>query len=99
MWQLAISYVPSHTSPRTLDLWQVAMIIFFVLGMSLGVLGGCAVCIRYIRQEMAANVGPQLHQIQVRLETLDAEINLALATRLTELTRPTMRPRLPREND
>jgi hypothetical protein len=71
------------------------IVMIFFLGMLLGVLAGCAVCIRYLRQEMAANVGPGLRQIQLRLETLDAEINLALATRLAELSRLPARPQIP----
>jgi hypothetical protein len=67
------------------------IVMIFFLGMLLGVLAGCAVCMRYLRQEMTANLAPGLRQIQVRLETLDAEINLALVTRLAELSRPPAR--------
>jgi hypothetical protein len=40
-----------------------------------------------LRHEIAADVGPRLEQVQTKLETLDAEINVALATWLAELSR------------
>lgn len=53
----------------------------------LGMLAGGAVCVRYLRQEIAADIGPRLRRIQLQLDNLEAEINLALATRLSELSR------------
>jgi hypothetical protein len=39
--------------------------IMFVLGTLLGLLGGGgAVCVRYLRQEIAADIGPQLRCTQ-----------------------------------
>ena len=52
-----------------------------------GILAGGAVCIRYLRQAIAADVGPRLRRIQLQLDNLEAEINLVMATRLTELGR------------
>jgi hypothetical protein len=58
-----------------------------LLGTLIGLLAGAAVCIKYLRQEIAANVGPRLQRIERQLETLQAEINLLTTTGLTELTR------------
>jgi uncharacterized membrane-anchored protein YhcB (DUF1043 family) len=60
--------------------------MIFLVGVLLGVLLGSLICVRYLRQEIAANVGPRLRQIQLQLDNLQAEINLALVTRYTELS-------------
>jgi len=49
-------------------------------------LAGGAVCVRYLRQELAGDIGPKLRRMQSQLDNLEAEINLALATRLAELS-------------
>ncbi len=63
------------------------VIMIFLIGLLLGVLGGGALCVRYLRQEIAADVGPGLRRVQTQLDNLDTEINLALATRLADLSR------------
>jgi ABC-type lipoprotein release transport system permease subunit len=63
---------------------EIAMLIFLV-GLLLGVLIGGALCVQYLRREIAANVGPQLQQLNLKIETLESVLNLALATRQTEL--------------
>ena len=52
-----------------------------------GILAGGAVCVRYLRQEIAGNIGPRLRRMQMQLDNLEAEINLAMTTRLAELSR------------
>ena len=52
-----------------------------------GMLAGGAVCVRYLRQEIAADIVPRLRRMQLQLDNLEAEINLAMATRLAELSR------------
>lgn len=64
---------------------EMVMLIFLV-GLLLGVLIGGALCVRYLRREIAANVGPQLRQLNLKIETLESVLNLALVTRHTELT-------------
>ena len=59
----------------------------FLVGALLGILAGGAVCARYLRQEVAAELRPRLHRIQMQLDNLEAEINLVAATQLAELTR------------
>jgi hypothetical protein len=61
--------------------------MIFLVGALLGILAGGAVCTRYLRQEVAAEIGPRLRRIQAQLENLEAEINLVMATQLAELTR------------
>jgi hypothetical protein len=52
--------------------------LIFLVGVLLGALFGATLCVRYLRQEIAANVGPRLRQIQLQLDSLQAELNLAL---------------------
>jgi uncharacterized protein YneF (UPF0154 family) len=56
------------------------------LGVLLGFLAGMFLSARYLRQEIAANIGPRLEQIQQQLRTLEAEVHLDSATRLARLT-------------
>jgi uncharacterized membrane-anchored protein YhcB (DUF1043 family) len=56
-----------------------------LIGLLVGVLGGGALCVRYLRQEIAADIGPGLKRVQMQLDNLQTEINLALATRLADL--------------
>ena len=77
--------------------------IIFILGMLLGILGGGAVCVRYLRHEIAADIGPQLRRMQGKLDNLESALNLALMTRYAELSTaqlppPTLRP-TPRNDD
>ena len=65
----------------------MAIMIFFV-GTLLGLLAGAVTCARYFRQEMTANVSPKLKLIQLHLDTLEAELTLALATRAVDSHRP-----------
>jgi hypothetical protein len=61
-------------------------VMIFFIGALFGLLAGALVCVRYVRQEMMANLAPRLNLIQAQLDNLDAEVNLALASRLTELS-------------
>jgi hypothetical protein len=60
--------------------------MIFLVGLLLGALLGSLACIRYVRQEVAANIGPRLRHVQMQLDNLQAEINLALVTKYTELS-------------
>jgi uncharacterized protein YneF (UPF0154 family) len=72
---------------------MVAAVGIFI-GVLIGLLMGMLVCARYLRQEMAANIGPKLERIEQQLRTLQAEFNLDSATRLARLTQwlPTESP-------
>jgi len=56
--------------------------LVFLVGALLGALMGGALCVRYLRQEVAANIGPKIHHIQLQLDNIQAELNLAITTRL-----------------
>jgi hypothetical protein len=61
------------------------VVLMFVIGLLLGTLIGGAFCVRYLRREIAANVGPQLRQLNYKIEALESVLNLALVTRHSEL--------------
>lgn len=64
------------------------ILIFLVglLGLLLGLLFGALLCIRYIRQEVAGDIGPRLRKIQSHLDALEADVGLAIGTRYAETT-------------
>jgi hypothetical protein len=64
------------------------MLVFLVglIFVLLGVLMGGALCIRYLRREIADDVGPKLKRMQFQLENIEAELNLAITTRHAELS-------------
>ena len=66
--------------------------IFFILGALLGILGGGALCVRYLRHEIAADIGPQLRRMQGQLDNLEAALNLALMTRYADLSTAQIHP-------
>jgi len=61
--------------------------MILLVAVLIGMLAGGAVCVRYLRQEIAGNIGPRLRRMQMQLDNLEAEINLAMTTRLAELSR------------
>ena len=58
--------------------------LIFVEGLELGMLAGGAVCMRYLRREISADVGPKLRRVQGQLDNLEAALNLALMTRYAD---------------
>ena len=62
------------------------MILIFLVGLQLGALAGAFFCIRYLRRELAADIGPKLRQIRAQLDTLEAALNLAVLSRYAELS-------------
>ena len=66
--------------------------IFFILGALLGILGGGAVCVRYLRHEIAADIGPQLRRMHSKLDNLEAALNLALMTRYADMSAAQVHP-------
>ena len=55
--------------------------LVFLVGALMGALMGGALCVRYLRQEVAANIGPKIQHIQLQLDNIQAELNLAITTR------------------
>ena len=60
--------------------------LIFLVGALLGVIMGGALCVRYLRREMAAEIGPKLKRIQLQLDSIEAQLNLAIMARYTELS-------------
>lgn len=60
--------------------------MWFTLGALFGVLAGCLICIRYLRREIAADIGPRLRRIELQLDNLETALNLALVTRYADLS-------------
>jgi hypothetical protein len=58
-----------------------------LLGLLIGLVAGAAVCARYLRQEIAANIAPRLRTIELQLDALRAEAALATESRLASLNR------------
>jgi len=61
------------------------MVLIFLVGALLGVLVGGMFCVRYLRHEVAANIGPSIRRMNAQLDNLEAAVNLALVTRYVEL--------------
>jgi uncharacterized membrane-anchored protein YhcB (DUF1043 family) len=60
--------------------------LIFLLGALLGVIMGGTLCVRYLRREIAADIGPQLKRVQLQLDTLETQLNLAIMARYAELS-------------
>jgi hypothetical protein len=56
----------------------------FIVGALLGLVLGCAACVRYLRREIAADVGPALKRVELQLETIETQLNLAIMTRYAD---------------
>ncbi len=63
-----------------------------VLGLLIGTIAGCLLCIRYLRREIAADIGPRLQRIQrqlgnveLQLDDLERAVNLNLVTLHAEI--------------
>ncbi len=59
--------------------------MLFLLGMLIGTVAGCLICIRYLRREIAADIGPRLRRIQLQLDNLETALNLAMVTRYADM--------------
>lgn len=63
------------------------MQVTILLGLLLGLVVGAGVCARYLRQEIAANIGPRLRSIELQLDALRGEVSLATDARLASMRR------------
>jgi hypothetical protein len=59
--------------------------MLFLLGTLIGTIAGCLICIRYLRREVAADIGPRLRRIEVQLDNLETALNLAIVTRYADM--------------
>ena len=62
------------------------LVLIFFVGALLGVLMGGALCVRYLRHEVAADISPRLRRVQLQLDNLETAINLTLMTRYAEIS-------------
>ena len=62
------------------------MLLIFLVGALLGILIGGMVCVRYLRHEITANIGPSMRRMQSQLDNLETAVNLALVTRYAEIS-------------
>jgi len=64
------------------------MLIFLVglIFLLLGVLVGGALCVSYLRREIADDIGPKLKRMQLQLDNIETELNLAISARHVELS-------------
>jgi hypothetical protein len=64
------------------------MLIFLVglIFLLLGVLCGGALCVHYLRREIVGDFGPKLKRMQLQLDNIEAEMNLAITMRHAELS-------------
>ena len=60
--------------------------LIFLVGALLGVIMGGTLCVRYLRREIAADLGPRLKRVQLQLDNLETQLNLAIMARYTELS-------------
>lgn len=60
-------------------------VLIFVIGALLGVVVGAAICVRYIRQELTARIGPTMELLRLQVENLQSAVNIALANWHAEL--------------
>ncbi len=67
---------------------MVHMLIFLVglIFLLLGVLMGGALCVYYLRREIAGDIGPKLKRMQLQLDNIETELNLAITMRHAELS-------------
>jgi hypothetical protein len=70
------------------------MVLIFLVGALLGVLVGGAFCVRYLRHEIAADIGPAMRRMRSQLDNLETAINLELMTRYVELSKRPARDRI-----
>ncbi len=63
------------------------VVLIFLVGALLGALAGVIACVRYVRQEMTANITPRLRHLQAQVDNLETEIRLTVTEWLTETTR------------
>jgi hypothetical protein len=66
-------------------------LLIFLLGSLIGMLAGGALCVRYLRHEIAADICPRLRRLQQQMDNLESAVNLALVTRYAELSSQPLR--------
>jgi hypothetical protein len=60
--------------------------LIFLVGALLGVIMGGTLCVGYLRREIAADIGPKLKRVQLQLDSIETQLNLAIMTRYGDLS-------------
>ncbi|HEY2764572.1 MAG TPA: hypothetical protein VGJ13_11250 [Pseudonocardiaceae bacterium] len=60
-------------------------VLIFLIGALLGLLLGAALCVRYLRQELTARIGPSMDLMVLKLDNVQSAVNIALANWHAEL--------------
>jgi hypothetical protein len=72
------------------------VVLVFVIGALVGTLMGGALCVHYLRAEIAADIGPTLERMQNQLDLIESAVNIALAKWYAALRSYPPRPYPPR---
>lgn len=70
------------------------LVLTFLSSTLFGLALGTALCVRYLRQELTARIGPTMDLVLLKLDNVQGAVNLALANWHAELHRnsPTCGP-------
>ena len=60
-------------------------VLIFLIGALLGLLLGATLCVRYLRQELTARIGPSMDLMVLKLDNVQSAVNIALANWHAEL--------------
>ena len=63
----------------------VMSVLIFLIGALLGLVLGVALCVRYLRQELTARIGPAMDLVALKLDNVHSAVNVALANWHAEL--------------
>ena len=58
----------------------------FLVGALLGLVMGGTLCVHYLRREIAADIGPALKRVELQLDNIETQLNLAIMTRYVEVS-------------
>jgi hypothetical protein len=64
----------------------IMIVLIFLVGSLLGVLMGALLCVRFVRQEVTGDLGPQLRLMQGQLNTIEAELTYMVSSRYAEIS-------------
>ena len=60
-------------------------VLIFLIGALSGLVIGTVLCIRYLRQELTARIGPTMDLVLLKLDNMHSAVNIALANWHAEL--------------
>jgi hypothetical protein len=75
----------------------VMTVLIFLIGALLGMLLGTALCVRYLRQELTARIGPTMDLLELKLDNVHSAVNIALANWHAELHNNHQHPPQPQQ--